>query len=88
MCIRDRDITNEIDRESKIIEDLLSLVKMDKSAAVMNISSVNVNEMLEIVLKLSLIHILQSCQENSLHMLHLVKQKKTEYMKECGDILL
>ena len=33
------------------IEDLLSLVKMDKSAAVMNISSVNVNEMLEIVLK-------------------------------------
>ena len=30
---------------------------------------------------------LQSCQENSLHMLHLVKQKKTEYMKECGDIL-
>ena len=46
-----QDITNEIDRESKIIEDLLSLVKMDKSAAVMNISSVNVNEMLEIVLK-------------------------------------
>ena len=36
-----QDITNEIDRESKIIEDLLSLVKMDKSAAVMNISSVN-----------------------------------------------
>lgn len=46
-----QDIVTEIDRESKIIEDLLSLVKMDKSAAVMNISSVNVNEMLEIVLK-------------------------------------
>ena len=45
------DITAEIDRENKIITDLLSLVKMDKSAAVMNISSVNVNEMLEIVLK-------------------------------------
>ena len=46
-----QDITNEIDRESKIIEDLLSLVKMDKPAAVMNISSVNLNELMEIVLK-------------------------------------
>lgn len=46
-----QDIVNEIDRESKIIDDLLSLVRMDKSVAVMNISSVNVNELLEIVLK-------------------------------------
>lgn len=46
-----QDITNEIDRESKIIEDLLSLVKMDKPAEVMNIASVNLNELLEIVLK-------------------------------------
>lgn len=46
-----QDIANEIDRESKIIEDLLSLVRMDKSAAAINISSVNLNELLEIVLK-------------------------------------
>lgn len=46
-----QDITKEIDRESKIIEDLLSLVKMDKSADAMNITSVNINELLEITLK-------------------------------------
>ncbi len=45
------DITNEIERETKIINDLLSLVKMDKSAADLNISSVNVNELLEQILK-------------------------------------
>lgn len=46
-----QDITNEIDRENKIIEDLLSLVKMDKSSSSLNITSVNLNELLEIVLK-------------------------------------
>lgn len=46
-----QDITTEIDRESKIIEDLLSLVKMDKAASALNITSVNLNELLEIVLK-------------------------------------
>lgn len=46
-----QDIVNEIDRESKIIDDLLSLVKMDKSAAALNITSVNVNELVEVVLK-------------------------------------
>lgn len=45
------DITNEIERENKIITDLLSLVKMDKSAADLNISVVNINEMLELILK-------------------------------------
>lgn len=45
------DITNEIERETKIINDLLSLVKMDKSAADMNISTVNMNELLEQILK-------------------------------------
>ena len=39
------DITNEIERETKIINDLLSLVKMDKSAAGLNVSSVNINEL-------------------------------------------
>lgn len=45
------DITNEIDRENKIINDLLSLVKMDKKATEMNITSVNINELLEMILK-------------------------------------
>lgn len=45
------DIGNEVDRETKIINDLLSLVKMDKSAADLNISNVNINELLEQILK-------------------------------------
>ena len=45
------DITNEIERETKIINDLLSLVKMDKSAADLNISTVNLNELIEQILK-------------------------------------
>ena len=44
-------IVEEIDRESKIIDDLLSLVKMDKSSMTLNISSVNINELLELILK-------------------------------------
>ncbi len=45
------DITNEIERETKIINDLLSLVKMDKSAADLNITTVNMNDLLEQILK-------------------------------------
>ncbi|MFR4350736.1 MAG: sensor histidine kinase [Roseburia sp.] len=45
------DIGNEVDRETKIINDLLSLVKMDKSATDLNISNVNINELLEQILK-------------------------------------
>jgi signal transduction histidine kinase len=45
------DITQEIDRETKIINDLLSLVRMDKSGATLNITSVNINDMLESLLK-------------------------------------
>ncbi len=45
------DITNEIERETKIINDLLSLVKMDKSSADLNIESVNINELIEQILK-------------------------------------
>lgn len=41
-----QDITNEIDRENKIITDLLSLVKMDKSADSLNIAALNINELL------------------------------------------
>ncbi len=45
------DIGNEIERETKIINDLLSLVKMDKSAADLNITNMNINELLEQILK-------------------------------------
>lgn len=45
------DITNEIERETKIINDLLSLVKLDKSAANLNITTVNINDLLEQILK-------------------------------------
>ena len=45
------DIGNEVDRETKIINDLLSLVKMDKSAADVTITNVNINELLEQILK-------------------------------------
>lgn len=45
------DIGNEIERENKIINDLLSLVRMDKAAADLNITSVNINELLDLILK-------------------------------------
>lgn len=45
------DIGEEIDRESKIIDDLLSLVKMDKTSANVNITSVNINELMELIMK-------------------------------------
>lgn len=45
------DIAEEIDRENKIINDLLALVKMDKTASDLNISVVDVNELTEIILK-------------------------------------
>lgn len=45
------DIGAEIEREDKIINDLLSLVKMDKTAGEMNIASININELLEMILK-------------------------------------
>lgn len=46
------DISDEIDRENQIIEDLLMLVKMDKSAeSQMNIEPVKINAELELILK-------------------------------------
>ncbi|HCJ09422.1 MAG TPA: two-component sensor histidine kinase [Lachnospiraceae bacterium] len=45
------DIVEEIDRENKIITDLLTLVKMDKKAAGLNIEPVNINALLELLLK-------------------------------------
>ncbi len=46
-----QDLSEEIDRENRIINDLLSLVRMDKTAAKMNVASRDINELLEIVLK-------------------------------------
>ena len=46
-----QDIAEEIDRENKIITDLLTLVKLDKKAANVNIDTVNINELLELILK-------------------------------------
>lgn len=45
------DIGNEIERETKIINDLLSLVRMDKSAGDLNVTNVNINDLLEQILK-------------------------------------
>lgn len=45
------DIAAEVDRENKIINDLLSLVKMDRSAGVLNIEAVNINDLIELILK-------------------------------------
>jgi len=46
-----QDITEEIDRENKIITDLLSLVKLDKKAADMHIEKLNVTDLLDLILK-------------------------------------
>jgi signal transduction histidine kinase len=45
------DIVEEIDRENKIITDLLALVKMDKKVANMNIQTININELIESIVK-------------------------------------
>lgn len=45
------DIADEIDRESHIIDNLLSLVKMDKTATDLDIVQVDVNALLELILK-------------------------------------
>lgn len=45
------DISAEVDRESAIINDLLTLVKMDKSEAELNVSQVDVNGLVKQILK-------------------------------------
>lgn len=46
-----QDLSEEIERENKIINDLLALVKLDKSGANLMIQSQNINEMVERILK-------------------------------------
>lgn len=45
------DIVSEIDRENKIITDLLALVKMDKRVQELNIVSLNINDLTELILR-------------------------------------
>lgn len=45
------DIVTEIDRENQIITDLLALVKMDKKAQELNITALNMNNLVELILK-------------------------------------
>lgn len=45
------DIAKEIDRENQIITDLLSLVQMNRTGQTMNIQQVNINDLLEQILK-------------------------------------
>lgn len=45
------DISDEIDRESKIIDDLLTLVRMDKASSELSCTQVQINGLIEMVLK-------------------------------------
>ncbi len=45
------DIVSEIDRENKIITDLLALVKMDKTVSDLNIAAINMNDLTELILR-------------------------------------
>ena len=45
------DIVSEIDRENQIITDLLALVKMDKKVQSLNIVSLNINDLTELILR-------------------------------------
>ena len=45
------DISDEIDRESKIIDDLLTLVRMDKAYSELSCTQVQINGLIEMVLK-------------------------------------
>ncbi len=45
------DITSEIARENSVINDLLSLVKLDRTASVLNLATVDINAMAEAVLR-------------------------------------
>ena len=45
------DLSEEIEREDKIINDLLSLVKMDKTASTLDVKQTNINDLVEKILK-------------------------------------
>ncbi len=45
------DINSEIDRENKIITDLLSLVKLNRKSGDMHIAEVSINELIDLIVK-------------------------------------
>ena len=45
------DIADEIDREDKIINDLLALIKMDRTSSDLNIDQVDINVLVELIMK-------------------------------------
>ena len=45
------DISHEIDRESRIIDDLLQLVNLDKNKVALNVEKTNINDLLAAVMK-------------------------------------
>lgn len=45
------DISQEIDRENKIITDLLELVKMDRKSSIIHIEETNINDLINLILK-------------------------------------
>ncbi len=63
-----QDISKEIDRENKIIVDLLGLINIEKTSNALNISPVNITEVLESLLKM---------------MKPLAEQKNIEIVYEC-----
>lgn len=46
-----KDIAGEIDRENSIINDLLSLVRLNRDSVELNIKDVSINDMLELLMK-------------------------------------
>lgn len=56
-----QDIADEIDRENQIINDLLTLVKLDKTNKELNIEAVSLNGVIELILK-RLRPIAQKCE--------------------------
>ncbi len=46
-----QDIVSQLDRETAIIDDLLALVKLDRKTGILHLSDVNVNKMLERLIK-------------------------------------
>lgn len=45
------DIAEEIDRENNIINDLLALIKMDRAASELNISEIDINMLVELIMR-------------------------------------
>ncbi len=45
------DMVSEIDRENQIITDLLALVRMDKKNQELSLASININDLVELILK-------------------------------------